>query len=70
MGNLKMSTKRKSFDNTFKEKVAIEALKAQKTVAETASEFEVHTTRVNNWKKQILDGTTDTFSKKLENKEV
>ena len=46
-----MSTKRKSFNNKFKVKVAIEALKGQKTVAEIASEFEVHTTQVNNWKK-------------------
>jgi len=29
MGNLKMSKKRKSFSNTFKAKVAIEALKGQ-----------------------------------------
>ena len=65
-----MSTKRKSFSNTFKAKVAIEALKGQKTVAEIASEFEVHTTQVNTWKKHLLDGAADTFSKKLENKEV
>ena len=45
MGNLKMSRKRKSFSNEFKAKVAI---KGQKTVAEIASEFEVHTTQVIN----------------------
>ncbi len=39
-----MSRKRKSFSNEFKAKVAIEAIKSQKTVAEIASEFEVHTT--------------------------
>ena len=50
MGKNKMSTKRKSFSGKFKAKVAIEALKGQKTVAEIASEFEVHTTQVNNWK--------------------
>ena len=65
-----MSTKRKSFSNTFKAKVAIEALKGQKTVAEIASEFEVHATQVNIWKKHLLDGAADTFSKKLENKEA
>jgi transposase len=65
-----MSTKRKSFSNTFKAKVAIEALKGQKTVAEIASEFEVHATQVNTWKKHLLEGAADTFSKKLENKEA
>jgi transposase-like protein len=70
MGNHKMSKKRKSFSNEFKAKVAIEALKGQKSVAEIASEFEVHTTQVNNWKKQMLEGAADTFSKKLENKEA
>ena len=65
-----MSTKRKSFNNAFKAKVAIEALKGQKTVAEIASEFEIHTTQVNTWKKHLLDGVADTFSKILENKEA
>jgi len=70
MGNLKMSRKRKSFSNEFKAKVAIEAIKGQKTIAEIASEFEVHTTQVINWKKHMLEGAADTFSKKLENKEA
>jgi transposase-like protein len=50
--------------------VTIEALKSQKTVAEITSEFEVHATQVNTWKKHLLDGAADTFSKKLENKEA
>ncbi len=49
-----MSRKRKSFSIEFKAKVAIEAIKSQKTVAEIASEFEVHTTQVINWKKHML----------------
>jgi len=49
-----MSKKRKSFSNEFKAKVAIEALKGQKSVAEIASEFEIHSTQVNSWKKQML----------------
>jgi len=56
-----MSTKRKSFNNAFKAKVAVEALKGQKTVAEIASEFEIHTTQVNTWKKHLLDGAADSY---------
>ncbi len=51
MGNLKMSKKRKSFSNEFKAKVAIEAIKVQKSIAEIASEFGIHSTHINNWKK-------------------
>lgn len=65
-----MTKKRQQFSNEFKAKVAIEALKGQKTVAEISSEFEIHSTQVNSWKKQLLDGASDTFSKKLENKEA
>ncbi len=65
-----MSKKRQQFSNDFKARVAIEALKGHKTVAEIASEFEIHTTQVNNWKKQLLAGAADTFSRKLENKEA
>ncbi len=49
-----MTKKRQQFSNEFKEKVALEALKGHKTVAEIAREFEIHTTQVNNWKKHLL----------------
>ena len=64
-----MTKKRQQFSNEFKAKVALEALKGHKTVSEIASEFEIHTTQVNNWKKHLLSGAADTFSNKLENKE-
>ncbi len=70
MGNLKMSKKRKSFGNEFKAKMAIEAIKCQKSIAEITSEFGIHSTQINNWKKQLLACAADSFSKKLENKEA
>ncbi len=66
----KMSKKRKTFTNKFKAKVAIEALKGTKTVAEVASEFEVHMTQVNSWKKKMLDSAADSFSRDLKNKQA
>ncbi len=42
-------------------KVAIAAIKNQKTVNEIASEFGVHTCMVNRWKKQALDTMADIF---------
>ena len=53
---------KKTFTSDFKSKVAIEALKGHKTIAELASEFEVHPTQINLWKKQLLDGSKQLFS--------
>ena len=39
----------------FKAKVAIEALKEQKTIAELASMYSVHPTQITKWKRQAID---------------
>ena len=62
--------KRKSFSSEFKAKVAIEALKGQRTVNEIAAEFEVHPSQVNNWKKQLLEGSSDVFGRGREKREA
>ncbi len=49
---------KKTFSSEFKAKVAIEALKGHKTTNELATEFEVHPTQINSWKKQLLDEFT------------
>jgi transposase len=54
--------KRKAFTVDFKAKVAIEAIKGHKTTNELASEFAVHATQINAWKKQLVDGSRDVFS--------
>ena len=55
--------KRKSFPSKFKAKVALEALKGHRTTNQIAAEFEVHPSQVNAWKKQLLEGSGDIFSK-------
>ena len=55
--------KRKAFTSKFKSKVAIEAIKGHKTINELAAEFGVHATQINQWKKQLLEGSEDIFSK-------
>ena len=47
---------------SFKAKVAIEAIKGEKTIAELASEFGVHPVQVSHWKKQFLEGAAEVFS--------
>ncbi len=54
--------KRKTFSADLKSKVAIEAIKGHKTINELASEFDVHPSQINTWKKQLLEGSRDVFS--------
>jgi len=53
--------KRKRFSQEFKAKVAIAAIKGQQTANEIASEYEVHVTQVNTWKKQLLANAGELF---------
>lgn len=59
-----MSKKRRQFTETFKAKVALEALKGVHSIAELASKYQVHPNRVSAWKKQLLEGAADCFKPK------
>jgi transposase len=58
-----MRNKRKQYSPQFKAKVALEAVKAEKTVAELASQYTLHPTVINGWKKQLLEQASDVFEK-------
>ena len=53
--------KRRVFGATFKAKVALAAVRGDKTTAQLASEFGVHTSQVTAWKKQLLDQAAGLF---------
>jgi transposase len=55
--------KRKQHSKEFKAKVALEALKGQKTVNEIASEYEVHPSQINTWKKRALEALPEAFNR-------
>lgn len=54
---------RKRYDKAFKAKIALEALRGDKTVQELAALYEVHPNMVTLWKKQLLEGAEMLFEK-------
>lgn len=53
---------RQKFPNEFKAKVAMAALKGDKTIAELTAEFEVHATQISAWKAVVRDRMPELFS--------
>jgi transposase-like protein len=56
-----MSRKRRVFGASFKAKVALAACRGDKTTAQLASQFSVHTSQVTAWKKQLLEQAAELF---------
>jgi transposase-like protein len=59
-----MVSKRKRIDSALKAKVALAAVKGNKTVNEIAQEFGVHPTQVGLWKKALLENAGQLFDVK------
>lgn len=55
-------TRRRRFTGEFKARVALEALRGDKTVQEIASKYKVHPNQVSTWKRQAIDGLSEVFS--------
>ena len=46
---------RKKYSKELKARIALDAIKGQKTIAELASEYGVQANQISIWKKQLLD---------------
>ena len=54
--------KRRNFTPDFKARVALDALRGDKTIQEIASKHKLHPNQVSTWKRQAMDGLGEVFS--------
>ncbi len=57
-----MTRKRRTFSTSFKAKVALAAARGDRSTAELASKFGIHTSQVTAWKKLLLSGAPELFA--------
>ena len=55
-------TTRRRFTGYFKAKVALEALRGDRTIQEIATRHKVHPDQVSTWKRQAMEGLGAMFS--------
>ncbi|KQM36413.1 transposase [Sphingomonas sp. Leaf10] len=52
---------RRNHSPAFKAKVALAAVKGEKTLAELAQQYDVHPNLINQWRERLLEGAADVF---------
>lgn len=57
-----MVNMRRKHSVAFKAKVALEAVKGEKTIAQISSEFGIHLNQIRKWRKDLLERLPDLFS--------
>jgi transposase len=56
-----MTTTRKQYNPKFKARVAIEAIRGEKTLSQLGSQFKVHPIQIAKWRKAALEGSGAIF---------
>jgi len=56
-----MKRPRRNHSPAFKAKVALEAIKGEKTIAELAAHYDVHANQITSWKTQLLESAAGIF---------
>ena len=60
---------RRNHDGAFKARVALEAVKGEKTMAQLSSEYGVHPNQIRQWRQRLLDELPDVFSDRHQKQE-
>ena len=60
---------RRKFSSEFKARVAIEAIKNQKTLAELSHQFEVNSVTISRWKAEFLENMSAAFEQNSSGKD-
>lgn len=55
---------RRNHSPAFKAKVALAALKGDRTMSELSTQFDLHANQIKQWKDQLLDGVSGVFDDK------
>ena len=63
-------SKRRRFTAAFKARVALEALRGDRTIQEIAARHKVHPNQVSTWKRQAVDGLGEVFSNGAERRQI
>lgn len=56
-----MATTRKQYSPKFKAKVAVEAIRGERTLTQLASQYHVHPIQVGQWRKTALEQMAELF---------
>jgi transposase-like protein len=57
-------SKRRTFDDSLKAKVALEAIIGEKTISQLAGLYEIHPNQIRQWKQHFLENASSVFSRK------
>lgn len=55
--------KRESYSKEFKARVALDAIKGQKTLNELAAEYVLHPNQIGQWRKKLIDESAEVFAR-------
>ena len=63
-------SKRRTHSPEFKARVAMEAISGRKTIQEIAADHAIHPIQVSQWKRQLLDGSSELFARGKKSKDT
>ena len=58
-----MKRKRRNHSASFKAKVAVAAIRGDKTLAEISEQFDVHQNQIQDWRRKLLDQADQVFGR-------